>query len=555
MAEIILGGYPAKRCARRTHNAFDPTAPPLGPADAGRQALIEAGLAFEAVVVDAVRRALGDTGQLRVIDEPDWAQATAATLAAIAERVPVIAGARLPNRGGRSGAPDLLVHRAGGYLPVEVKNHKVLTSTTRSSKPKSRSAVLASALGAPAAIHTVAGFGAKPDRRRDDGMQLAHYTRMLQDLGCHPGGGTDDPELLLGGIIGTSDLHELLGAELGILWHRLGDPPGSVLARYDEEFDLRLRVARAAAAGGELVRPVRIPECGSCDWFAHCAQVVADDDASFALQTGQLSLPEWRYLYTAAGDGSALTVAQLAAVDVEAQLDGFAAVSGGGKPARARLAGAVRRARMTLDGQDVEPRGAHWPTIPSADVEVDFDIEWDTDERIYQWGIRIRDGHHDAGARYEPVVSFRPLDDAAEAALAEEFAARLERLRAAADRDGKSLSIYHWSAVEITRSARFPRVAAALSGVSVDLCAWFKREFFARTSSSIKAVAPLFGFDWGDADAGGLTAQARIEQARGSGPDAAAARDWCLRYNRDDVAAQAAIRDGLRRLGAAAGPP
>ena len=315
MAEITLGGYPAKRCARRTHNAFDPTAPPLGPADAGRQALIEAGLAFEAVVVDAVRRALGDAGQLRVIDEPDWAQATAATLAAIAERVPVIAGARLPNRGGRSGAPDLLVHRAGGYLPVEVKNHKVLTTTTRSSKPKSRSAVLASALGSPAAIHTVAGFGAKPDRRRDDGMQLAHYTRMLQDLGCHPGGGTDDPDLLLGGIIGTSDLHELLGTELGILWHRLGDQPGSVLARYDEEFDLRLRVARAAAAGGELVRPVRIPECGSCDWFAHCAQVVADDDASFALQTGQLSLPEWRYLYTAAGDGSALTVAQLAAVD------------------------------------------------------------------------------------------------------------------------------------------------------------------------------------------------------------------------------------------------
>ena len=131
----------------------------------------------------------------------------------------------------------------------------------------------------------------------------------------------------------------------------------------------------------------------------------------------------------------------------------------------------------------------------------------------------------------------------------DEMADRLTRLRADADRDGKSLKVFHWSPVELTQSARFPRVAAALSGVSVDLMAWFNREFFARGSSSIKAVAPLLGFDWGTEDAGGLTSQLRIEEARGTGPAAEAARAWCLRYNEDDVAAQAAIRDGLRRLG------
>jgi predicted RecB family nuclease len=204
---------------------------------------------------------------------------------------------------------------------------------------------------------------------------------------------------------------------------------------------------------------------------------------------------------------------------------------------------------MTLSGTDFEPVGGKWPVIPSADVEVDFDIEWDLDNRIYQWGLRIRDGHDDATARYQPVMSFAPLDDAAEAALADEMADRLTRLRADADRDGKSLKVFHWSSVELTQSARFPRVAAALSGVSVDLMAWFNREFFARGSSSIKAVAPLLGFDWGTEDAGGLTSQLRIEEARGTGPAAEAARAWCLRYNEDDVAAQAAIRDGLRRLG------
>ncbi|YAL83338.1 hypothetical protein ACMYYO_00625 [Dermacoccaceae bacterium W4C1] len=49
-------------------------------------------------------------------------------------------------------------------------------------------------------------------------------------------------------------------------------------------------------------------------------------------------------------------------------------------------------------------------------------------------------------------------------------------------------------------------------------------------------------------DAGGFASMDKIEQARGSGDEAAAARTWCLDYNESDVAAQAAIRDGLRAL-------
>lgn len=40
----------------------------------------------------------------------------------------------------------------------------------------------------------------------------------------------------------------------------------------------------------------------------------------------------------------------------------------------------------------------------------------------------------------------------------------------------------------------------------------------------------------------------KIETARGEGPDALEARQWCLRYNESDVAAQAAIRDGIREM-------
>jgi hypothetical protein len=38
----------------------------------------------------------------------------------------------------------------------------------------------------------------------------------------------------------------------------------------------------------------------------------------------------------------------------------------------------------------------------------------------------------------------------------------------------------------------------------------------------------------------------KIEVARGDGPEAVEAQQWCLRYNESDVAAQAVIRDGLR---------
>ncbi|MCV7192425.1 ribonuclease H-like domain-containing protein [Mycolicibacterium brumae] len=529
MAEIALGSYPAKRCARSTHNRFDPTAPTLGPPDPARQALVDAGIAFEAAVVETLAPTLGDG--VVVVDAADWSAAVEQTAAAMDAGVPVIAGARLPNVNGRSGAPDLLIRHGDGYLPVDIKNHKTLDSPTRSTSPRSRASVQVAPLSAPGQIHTVTGLRADSGKRREDAMQLAHYTRMLQDLGRHGGE-------LIGGVIGATDLTAALGTAQGVVWHPLED----TLARYDEEFALRLRVAEAAREGRELVRPVRISECDSCDWFPHCAQVAGPDDASFAVLTGHLSLPEWRHLYDTVGDGARLTVEELAGVDVEAHRESFAAL--GQRSGLTRLANAVRRAAMTVTGVDVEPNGSGWPDVPTADIEIDFDIEHDMDH-IYQWGVRIRDGQDDATARYEPTVSFDPMDDAGEAALADEFADWLEAVLADARRTGRSVTVFHWSPVEIHKSAKFPRVAAALAGHTVDLMAWFKAEFFARTSSSIKAVAPLFGFDWDHEDSGGLTALLRIEQARAGSVEA---KDWCLRYNCDDTAAQAAIRDGLRAL-------
>lgn len=545
--EIYLSGYAAKTCARVTHNKFGPATlePVAVPPDL--LALREAGIAFEASIFDELRCCLPESGQLLVVD-PDIgsSQRQRATVAAMDAGVAVIAGGCLPSIGGRSGQPDVLIRSAAGYLPVDVKGHRTLATAKKG-------AVALSPLVAPDQPLAHNGFSNHAARWRDDAMQLAHYTRMLQELGYHTGAHR-------GGIIGTSDLTELIGDPHGITWYDLdaetilsysdAEPSyrakRSVMEYYDHEFAFRLAVAQAAASGRELVRPYRIEACNTCEWFDHCAEVAGDNDASFTLDAGHLNVREWQYLYDHCGDGATLTVTQLAEAQPDAEA--FAIQSVGTQKPAGRLANAIRRSRMACTGADVEPRGPDLPVVPSADIEVDFDIEWDGDQRVYQWGLRVRDGQDDTTARYEPVTSFEALDDAGEAALAAEFSSRIWGLRSQAQREGRTLRVFHWSHPEVSITRRFADASAALDGLTFDLLKWFDATYFARTRSSIKLVAGYFDFHWDVDDPGGLMSQSSIEAARGHGPQADAARRWCLAYNECDVAAQAAIRDGLRRL-------
>ena len=213
-----------------------------------------------------------------------------------------------------------------------------------------------------------------------------------------------------------------------------------------------------------------------------------------------------------------------------------------------RLQAAVRPAQMVRDGVDFAPIDAAPVEVPSADVEIDFDIEWDTSARIYQWGLRVRDGQDDATARYEPVVSFEPLDDAGELALAERAAALIGHLRAQAEASGRTVAVYHWAHPEVSMTRRFACVTAVLEGFTVDLLAWFLRTFHVRGDASIKTIAQLFGFSWAVDDPGGWLSMSKIEIARGDGAEAFEAREWCLDYNESNVAAQAVIRDGIREM-------
>lgn len=543
--DIVLGGYPAKWCPRRTHNDHSPDSPEPLDVSPELQKLFDLGNEFEATATAALLAALGD--RMVLIDETHgrWDDAIRATTDAMDAGVEVIVNGRLPKVGNRAGAPDVLVRVDGGYLPVDIKGHVLL-------KALKRSTLVHSTLGDPTDQRSTDGYaGAK--HRPENTLQLAHYTRMLESLGYHPGGRR------WGGIIGTDDHTDLVGDRLGIVWYDLDEAiettysassptrkaKRSPVERYDHEFAFRLKVAEAARRGEELVRPIGIAECGRCPWVEYCTSLASPDDASFAIVTPQLDAREWLFLARHGGD----TIDGLAALDAVALADEYKAQAVGRQDPEKRLHTVIDQARMTRDGIDIEPLdpAAGWPQPPAADVEIDFDIEWDRDGHVYQWGIRVRDDQDDATSRYDPVISFDTLDPAAHDALAAEFTTHLAAVLADADAAGRSVAIFHWTQAETSRARAFPELDALLSGRTVDLYEWVRANFRVRGTYSIKNVAPMFGFEWGVDDPGGFGSMDKIEQARTPVPAGDAARQWCLAYNESDVAAQAAIRDGLRR--------
>lgn len=554
---ILLGGYAAKQCPVRTHNAFAPLVPdPEWVAPAELQDLFDAGRQFEAEVFAELLRIHSDRAEL--ID-PGLREdaATRKTLAAMQSRVPLVLGGWLPNdpAGGRKGRPDILVRIGAGYLPADVKHHNTLDAAKKAAKP-------VSSLVRPDIWWELPGCTAT-SHHYEDGLQLAHYTRMLQACGFHPG-----PDRLFGAIIGTSTV-AVSGPdrELVFVWHDLSKPTRptfsrsrgkvlrSVLDRYDHEHDFRVKVAATAARitgtaddPEPLVVPIGQKECGLCPYELWCADQMGPEDPSAAITRDRLDTREWQTLRRM-GIGTTAALADLEPEDPDFFDDYHPEVTHHSrKQALKRLQAAVRQARMIRDGVDFRPIPGAVVAVPSADIEIDFDIEWDTAGRIYQWGLRIRDGQDDTTARYEPVVGFEPLDDDAELALAERAAARITALRAQAEASGRTVAVYHWSHPEVSMTRRFGCVTTALDGITVDLLAWFTGTFHVRGEASIKAVAQFFGFSWAVDDPGGRLSMAKIETARAGGPEALAARRWCLDYNASDVAAQAVIRDGVRQM-------
>jgi predicted RecB family nuclease len=550
-ATVLLGGYAAKQCPVRTQHDFGPH-PQTWVPDPEDQARLDAGIAFEAEIFAALTQA--HPGAVVIDTRLRRDDAIAATLSAMDASAPLILGGWLPDDcdGARTGKPDLLIRVAGGYLPGDVKHHRTLEA-------KKTKTAYVSRFQAPEVRLSESGWTSATTHRLHDGIQLAHYTRMLQACRRHPG-----TEHLCGAIIGTSTLSGAAGEERVLVWHDLTEPLGhtysrsrgkvsrTLLQRYDHEHQFRVAVAAAAVAGDNLlVEPVRQPECRTCPYEQVCALQMGDDDASRALTVGSLDTREWLTLRRL----GITTTAELADVDPgdDRFFDSYYAETShrGRDHVRSRLRGAVQRAAMITAGATLTLIPGKAVAVPGADIEVDLDIEWDTKGRVYLWGARVRRGRDETTAQFHSFADWSVEDATQEQALAQRFVHWLRELHRQTIAAGGTVRVFHWSAAEPSRLRRIlgDAVADLLDpddGVFTDLERVFKEQFLTVHGTSIKVVAPLFGFHWQAVDAGGVQSQTHREEARDGHPRAASARQWLLSYNADDTAAMAAIRDGMR---------
>lgn len=597
------GGYAAKRCPLRVQ--FD-VYPPEGveplPLPVGAQLRVDEGNAFEAEVFDELRGHHLDAVTIDDDIDPDDQQDL--TFHAMNVGIPLIIGGWIPTDlvGRRTGRPDLLVRaerRPDGrwaYHPIDVKRH-----LTVNAKPAKGDVppVLVSTLARLAHL----GATSDPERtarnRTDDLLQLAHYHRMLEAAGRSSAD-------VVGGIVGV---------EREVVWHRLADPvvrqlwDGSVAAkeaalqRYDFEFSYRLDVIAAAAADEPIVEPVLVKECESCPWRGHCVPALLEGDSTSLLPgitykpwhalrrqgittRAELARVDHRAALVRDGVGEALPPLVVAAELVDpatpvadlvpeespllavladhgvatagdlVALDPVAVALAGQPPTR--LADAVHGARVVTEGTVAELRhGLGELGLPSADVEIDIDMENAVDGTVYLWGALV-DGD------YHPFVSWAAPTRTDDAEVFVAFWDWLQARRAAAVAAGQTLAVYCWyQGAEAGALRRGSAAAAELLGRTdapaevedllaapewVDLYEVVARQVVTGTGAGLKVVATLAGFTWRDDDPSGEASMAWHAAAvgTGAGGEAEAARARLLAYNEDDVRATAAVRTWLR---------
>lgn len=556
---ILLRGYAAKQRARLVHNEWDQTIDNVAwepPPEL--QVRFDSGQAFEANVFALALDTLGSDRCRDLSAVHGRAAAIEATVKAMDDGVEVILGGWLPDDrdGGRAGRPDLLLRYGNttdgaAYVAGDVKAHKA-------TRTKAKGRLYFSRLSGPGLVLEQPGLTGQTTSRLDDFLQLAHYWRMLEACGRAPMG-VDATAF----IVGTDDLSDLDALGVVLVWHDLtathfetysrsrGKAKRSALERYDHELGFRLDVAKVAASrtGSDhdpqpLVAPIFKDECDSSPWHDYCCSVAGEAVASAHITSGRLSVREWHAL----SEQGISSVDDLACLDTDSATfqDAYLPEVTHLKDPLDRLRVAIRRAGMIKAGISLERETIGPIAVPRADVEVDFDIEWDVEGRVYLWGALV---HRDGVASYQPTVAWEPLDDASELALVDQFADWLRTLVQESEAQGQSFLVYHYSHPEPTYLKRLlgEDHATDLTDHFVDLLTIVREHYFGLAGLGIKKVAPPFGFHWRDEEPGGLQSQLWLLEARDpfDAEAASLARQRILAYNEDDVRATAAIRDGM----------
>ena len=540
-----------------------------------------------------------------VIDAEDLDAREWQTMQAVQSGALVIAGGRLPvdHESHRVGQPDLLVRHDGGYLPIEVKSHKTLDHVRK----EGTGTALVSDLTTPFLDAAVTDTERNARRHVGDLMQLAHYYALLDAAGIASPGWFVAGVCGTEGVIVWHDLSEPnlpppdhVDGDPDVCL--------SALARYNFEFTYRLGIFAAAEEhlGDEtaplLAEPVVCEQCDMCRWREWCGdrlEEVSDLSLISGVGAGR------RSLYKAYGindlhDLAGLDWRTAALVRDKVDVEGLLAKVAG-KPSSTPLAGVIaNRPKQVealaalgllsvgdleaIDARTLEvctagaanaagqielararvgtapayrKRGVDVLTVPRADIEIDVDME-NINDGCYLWGALVTDRRvGDVAARYVAFASWDPDIEAGEQLAFKEFWSWLTGERAKAAAEGATFRAYCYS--KSAENGQMTRISDRLglraevdefiaSEDWVDLLEVVRRQLITGRSMGLKETAPLAGFSWRAGDGAGTLAIVKYEQAVDEEADAAAraaAQQWVLEYNEDDVRATAALRDWL----------
>ncbi|WP_076482550.1 TM0106 family RecB-like putative nuclease [Williamsia sterculiae] len=420
---------------------------------------------------------------------------------------------------GRRGGADGLVSDGAGYLPVIVVNHRVTVPVPPDREPDiavppAMTSPLWSWLPVPDPTRT-------PRLQRRDRMRVAQLYRMLQAAGWAS-------PAQRAGVIGL-DADCIVVVDVAPL-----------LAEHDAVFARRLAIAR----GDVATRPSRVGECRSCPWWSvRCGpQLTERRDVSLVV------------------NGSQVTALRAAGVDT---VDDLVARSDG--PPRdwtGSFADAVTTAKAWQHGVPLVLR-TRTPTVTRADVEIDVDMESFGEDGAYLWGVlRTDNTDPDDAPGYRGFVTWDPLPTADEGRNFAEFWTWLTAERRRAYETGRTFAAYcysqsaenRWLLASADRFGAQPGVPTRAEVQAfidspdwVDIFAAVGANFVCPQGKGLKVVAPVAGFGWRDAEAGGEASMEWYRHAVGldGGMPDVGQRRRLLIYNEDDVRATKVLREWI----------
>jgi len=608
--KIILGGYEAKTCPENIRKNYDPFYKDVvrDEVSPGLQYRFDSGNLYESEIGKRWLELLGS--KIFVIPartETNKEERENLTLSIMENRKgkTVIWNARFPANleEHRIGEPDALVYAGINketgkniWLPVDIKDHKSIDGDVAKELP-------VSTLAEPRYDKATPKILGEGNPKKSDALQLAHYHRMLEDLGyAH--------KEAIGGIIGR---------EGDILWHDLSAPiysgdkgKTSALAIYDHEFNFRVNIAQAALKGIALVGPIWSSECEECPFRTTCHDELEIELDHISLLSGITPAKVKKHAsvgITTIHDLASLDVktAKLvdAGVDVNSLLTAIA-IADPTEPAinylpdenllkandlntvadlqkldaktslysnqsKLNLAHSIDVARVKKVGKVHLARGVSFVPIDRTTIEEDFDIE-DSNGIVYLIGVQTYERHR-RGEVYSATKTYHAFEswthsEAGEARLFAEFWNHVVGQRAYAKSMKWGYRAYYYTKHE---SQWFVKLAERHAGKEGIPTVEEVEHFFDPASNifvniapalttgliwptenhTLKTLAKWARFSWRDSDPGGGNSMAWYEDAVNGATEEIKLenRKRLKEYNHDDVAAQAAIRDWLSNLG------